>query len=497
MNNMKLSSFLPLIEKYILSKRIIEDVEISSLCEDSRSPYINKETLFFAIEGSKVDATKFIPDVVSKGCKTVITNKPIDFPGINLLIVENIRRVEAIMSKQFFNNPDEKLKILGVTGTKGKTTISYMMFNALRGIGMSGGLIGTIEYKINNYSIIAENTTPGPLYLYTLLDEITKNSGEFVSMEVSSHGLETDRVYGIKFDVGIFTNLSREHLDFHQTMDNYFNAKMKLFYQVKEYNPNGTVVVNIDTEWGKKAYELARALKLNTITCSIKEDADIVAKNITISIEGNNFLVDFRGKRYDFNTKMAGLHNVYNAICSLGAVVNVVGEDKIKEIINYIGNTTVKGRFEVLKSNRGFFVVVDYAHTPDSLEKTLETGRSFSPTRLTVVFGAGGDRDKGKRPMMGEVAVKIADKVIITSDNPRTEDPEQIILDILSGIPMEKRKKVQILEDRKEAINTALRDAIEGEIIIIAGKGHEDYQIIGTSKIHFSDIEEVITSKYF
>lgn len=495
---MKLFSLLAQIEEYVVFKRTVEDIDILSLCEDSRSSDINRNTLFFAIEGSKVDATKFIPDVIQKGCRTVISSKMADIrENINFVVVKNIRRVQAIISKKFFDNPDEKLKILGVTGTKGKTTVSYMTFNALRKIGMKGGLIGTIEYKINDFSIPAENTTPGPLHLYTFLNDIVSNSGEFVSMEVSSHGLETDRVYGLKFDVGIFTNLSREHLDFHQTMENYFEAKMKLFRQMKSNNPDGIAVINVDTEWGKKAYEIAKSLGLETITCSVAENADISAKDVIVSINGNEFSLHYKGKKYKARTRMAGLHNVYNAMCSLGAVISIAGEDRINELLGGIEDTTVKGRFQVLASNRGFFVVIDYAHTPDSLEKTLETGRSFSPTRLTVVFGAGGDRDRGKRPLMGEVASNLADKVIVTSDNPRTENPKSIIFDILQGIQGENIKKVKVIEDRREAINTALREAIEGELIIIAGKGHEEYQIIGSEKIPFSDYEEVVKSQHF
>ncbi len=493
---MKLSNILTLIENYIISKRIVEDTDIKSISENSEDYFIDKNTLFFAIEGSKVDATKFIPELISKGCKTFITNKNVDYEKVNVIVVNNVRRVEAIVAKNFFRKPDEKIKVIGVTGTKGKTTISYMVFNALQGIGMKGGLIGTIEYRINDSSIVAENTTPGPLHLYTFLNDIVNNSGEFVSMEVSSHGLETDRVYGIKFDVGIFTNLSREHLDFHQTMENYFNAKMKLLYQIKELNPNGKIVINIDTEWGEKAHKISKEINLEAITCSLTKKADIVAKDITISLDGNRFIVEYQGKEYKFHTKMVGLHNVYNAMCALGAVLTL-RQDKIEEIIKHISQTTVKGRFEILKSNRGFFVVIDYAHTPDSLEKTLETGKSFSPEKLTVVFGAGGDRDKGKRPLMGEVASRIADKVIITSDNPRTENPYSIISDILNGIPDERKNKIKVIENRKEAIKTALKEAIKGEIIIIAGKGHEEYQIIGSEKIPFSDKEEVTKSEYF
>ncbi|MEN2997467.1 MAG: UDP-N-acetylmuramoyl-L-alanyl-D-glutamate--2,6-diaminopimelate ligase [Brevinematia bacterium] len=496
---MRLSKLLSLIREYVTYENISKDIEITDLCEDSRYSEINQNTLFFAIEGSKVDATKFIPELIERGCRTFIASKPVEISdkNINIVVVNNIRRVQAIVSKHFFGKPDEKLKVLGVTGTKGKTTISYMIFNALRGIGMKGGLIGTIEYKIDDSSIPAENTTPGPLQIYTLLSDIVNNSGEFVSMEVSSHGLETERVYGVKFDVGVFTNLSREHLDFHKDMESYFNAKMKLFHNIKLHNPEGTAVINIDTEWGNRAYEIAKNLGLRTITCSIKNTADIIARDITISIDGNRFTIECNGKSYKAKTKMAGLHNVYNAICSLGAVLSVADENKIPEVIEHIGETTVKGRFQVIKSNRGFFVAIDYAHTPDSLEKTLETGRTFSPTRLTVVFGAGGDRDRGKRPLMGEVAVKLADKVIITSDNPRTENPTNIIMDILSGISEDGMRKVKVIEDRRKAINTALKEAIEGELIIIAGKGHEEYQIIGTQKLHFSDIEEVTKSEYF
>ncbi|MCX8028744.1 MAG: UDP-N-acetylmuramoyl-L-alanyl-D-glutamate--2,6-diaminopimelate ligase [Brevinematales bacterium] len=496
---MKLKSLLKSVENFIINSHIVEDTEIKNLSEDSREDNINSNTLFFAIEGSKVDATKFIPELISRGCKTFITNKLINLENnnVNLIIVNNIRRVQAILSKEFFQHPDEKLRIIGVTGTKGKTTVSYMVFNALRGVGKNGGLIGTIEYRINDYSINADNTTPGPLYLFSLLNEIVNVNGEFVSMEVSSHGLETDRVYGLKFDAGIFTNLSREHLDFHQTMENYFNAKMKLFHQIKNTNPNGIAVINIDTDWGQKAYNVVKELGIRLITCGISKRADIMAKDVTISIDGNSFSLDCMGKKFSVRTNMVGIHNIYNALCSISALVGVFGDEKIEEYLHHIGKTTVPGRFQTVKSDKGFYVVIDYAHTPDSLEKTLETARSFSPKILTVVFGAGGDRDKGKRPLMGEIASRIADKVIITSDNPRTENPISIIDDIIQGIPENLSHKVRVVADRKIAIQTALKEAVEGEIIVVAGKGHETYQIIGTEKIHFSDYEEVISSQYF
>ncbi|MCS7298874.1 MAG: UDP-N-acetylmuramoyl-L-alanyl-D-glutamate--2,6-diaminopimelate ligase [Spirochaetia bacterium] len=495
---MKLSRILELVKDYVVKSNLTIDIDISSISEDSRDEIIDSNTLFFAIEGSKVDATKFIPSLIERGCKTFITSKDVGYyEGVNIIQVKSIRRVEAIVSKAFYNRPDDRLKVFGVTGTKGKTTVSYMMFNGLRALGMKGGLIGTIEYRINDYSMNAENTTPGPLHIFTLLDEIVKNSCEFVSMEVSSHGLETDRVYGLKFDAGIFTNLSREHLDFHQTMENYFNAKMKLFHLIKEFNPDGIAVINIDNEWGRKAYEITKSLGIKTLTCSTVVDADIRAKNITVSLDGNLFTVSYRGKEFSTHTKMVGLHNIHNAICSLGAIVGVIGDDNIELVLNGISETTVKGRFEILRSSRGFYVVIDYAHTPDALEKTLETARAFSPTRLTVVFGAGGDRDKGKRPIMGQISANIADKVIVTSDNPRTENPFSIINDIIKGIPSDRIQKTKVIADRRKAIQVALKEAVEGEIIVIAGKGHETYQIIGEEKIHFSDYEEVVGSSYF
>ncbi|MGC8766201.1 MAG: UDP-N-acetylmuramoyl-L-alanyl-D-glutamate--2,6-diaminopimelate ligase [Brevinematia bacterium] len=494
---MTLNQLLNLIGDYILEKNIYKNSEISHLSEDSRDNNIGEKTLFFAIEGSNVDGTQFIPEVFKKGCRNFITSKKPNLEGANFIVVRDIRKVQAIISKHFFNKPDESMKIIGITGTKGKTTISYMVYNALEKAGLKSTLIGTIEYRINNKSIPANNTTPGPLEIYSLLYEAQKSGTEFVSMEVSSHGLELGRVYGMRFEVGAFTNLSREHLDFHKTMENYFNSKMKLFYQIKELNPSGTVIINIDNEWGEKAYQIAKELKLNSILCSLSNKAGVFAENINISIEGNTFDLIYKGKKYKFNTKTVGIHNIYNAMIAFGCCVNLVDEDKIALIVEGINETKVKGRFEVLKSNRGFYVVIDYAHTHESLEKTLETARSFNPAKLTVVFGAGGNRDKGKRPLMGEVSTRLADKVIITTDNPRNENPRDIINDIIAGIPSDRINKIITIEDRKMAINEALRLAISGEIIVIAGKGHEDYQIIGNQKLHFSDIEEVYKSKYF
>jgi len=496
---MKLSELAEGLDDFVLRKQFLDDsIEILHISEDSRDEMIDSKTLFFAIQGSSVDATKFIPELINRGCRTFITNKEISVEGVNLLVVRDIRKVEALVSKKFFGDPASKLKVIGVTGTKGKTTISYMVYNALRNVGIDGGLIGTIEYRVGGTSMPAPNTTPSPLQLYSLLNDVVGSGGKFVSMEVSSHALVMDRVFGLKFDVAGFTNLSREHLDFHKTMEEYFNAKMLLFKQLKETNPDGYAVINIDNDWGRKAYEFAKSLGIETLTCSIeRDDADVRAKNISISIGGTTLKFIVEGREFKANLVMPGLHNVYNAMMALAMAMKAIENPKIDALVDGISKTEVKGRFQVLRSNRGFYVVVDYAHTPDSLEKTLTTARSFNPKRLTVVFGAGGDRDKGKRPMMGEIASKLADRVIITNDNPRTENPLGIINDILSGIDKENMRKVIVIEDRALAINEALKLAVEGEIIVIAGKGHEDYQIIGSEKIHFSDIEEVMKSKYF
>jgi len=496
---MELRKLLEGLDDFVLKRQLLDDsIEILHLSEDSRDEMIDGNTLFFAIQGSSVDATKFIHELINKGCRTFVTNKDISIEGVNLLVVRDIRKVEALVSKRFFNDPALKLKVIGVTGTKGKTTISYMVYNALRNVGIDGGLIGTIEYKVGGTSMPAPNTTPSPLQLYSILNDVVGSGGKFVSMEVSSHALVMDRIFGLRFDVVGFTNLSREHLDFHKTMEEYFSAKMLLFRQLKETNPDGYAVINIDNEWGVRAYEFAKSLGIKILTCSIeRDDADVRAKNISISINGTTLKFLVEGREFKAKLIMPGLHNVYNSMMALAMSMKVLENPEIEALIDGISRTEVKGRFQVLRSNRGFYVVIDYAHTPDSLEKTLTTARSFNPKRLTVVFGAGGDRDRGKRPMMGEIASKLADKVVITNDNPRTEDPLKIIYDIISGIGEENMKKVIVIEDRALAINEVLKSAIEGEIIVIAGKGHEDYQIIGSEKIHFSDIEEVMKSKYF
>jgi UDP-N-acetylmuramoyl-L-alanyl-D-glutamate--2,6-diaminopimelate ligase len=495
---MELRKLLEGIDEFIVRSNIVENTNISHISEDSRDEMIDENALFFAIEGSSVDATKFIPDLIKKGCKSFVTNKNISIEGVNLLVVKEIRKVQALISKNFFNDPTSRIKVIGITGTKGKTTISYMVYNALKNVGMNGGLIGTIEYKVGGTSMPAVNTTPSPLQIYSLFNDIVNNGGEFVSMEVSSHALAMDRVFGIKFDVVGFTNLSREHLDFHKTMEEYFNAKMLLFKQLKEMNPDGYAIINIDTDWGQKAYKVAKSLGISAVTCSMeRDDAYIRAKDINVSIDGTTLKFLVEDKDFKAKLKMTGIHNVYNAMMALAMSLKASEIQDVEKLIKGISNTTVDGRFQVLKSKRGFYVIVDYAHTPDSLEKTLTTARSFNPTKLTVVFGAGGDRDKGKRPMMGEIASKLADRIILTNDNPRTENPIRIIDDILSGIDKENFEKVLINEDRASAINEALKGATEGEIIVIAGKGHENYQIVGMEKIHFSDIEEVKKSRYF
>ncbi len=496
---MRISEVLDLIRPYVLKHFVQSDDIIENISKDSRDVFINDKTLFLAIVGFSTDATIFLPEVLSKGCRNIVTDKDIVVYGANTIVVNNIRRVEAILANSLFGYPSKDLKVIGVTGTKGKTTISHMVYNAISNCGIKGSLIGTINYRITDMVMESINTTPGAIEINSLMADTKSLGGEFVSMEVSSHSLELDRVYGIKFDVGVFSNLSHEHLDFHKTMENYFRSKLKLFDLIREFNPEGTAVINIDEDYGAMANEYARSLGINVFTCSLEKKADLTVRDVSISVEGSSFDILYRGQSYHFDIKMVGLHNVVNAMLSFGAVMALrdILNISMDKVVEGISNTTVKGRFQVLKSNRGYYVVVDYAHTPDSLQKTLETARSFNPKRLTVVFGAGGDRDKSKRPLMGEVSAKLADRIIVTSDNPRTENPLKIISDILEGIVRVRKNGFKVIEDRRTAINEALKDSIPGEIVVIAGKGHEEYQIIGNEKIHFSDLEEVLKSKYF
>lgn len=455
------------------------DMEIAGVSYDSRNT--TKGDLFVAVVGYASDGHKYIDSAVQKGAECVLCQTA---PQNNIpyVLTEDTRKGLALVSAHYFGDPAKKMKIVGVTGTNGKTTTTSLIKDILEKIGNEQvGLIGTNCNMIGGKIVSTERTTPESYELQKLFKEMLDANCKYVVMEVSSHALYLSRVYGIDFEVGIFTNLTRDHLDFHKTMEEYGKAKALLFKQSKKS------VINIDDEY---APIMAAAAEKEVYTYSAaKNDADLTAKNIDMKADGVTFCALEIGKLEKVKLGIPGEFSVYNALAAISAVVNL--GFKLEDVCRMLSECHgVKGRAEVVPTGRNFTVIIDYAHTPDALENILKTVRGFAKGRLIVLFGCGGDRDKTKRPLMGRIGVELSDFAVITSDNPRTENPSDIIDDILNGIK-DKEKAYTVIENRREAIGWVLKNAKEDDIIVLAGKGHEDYQIIGKEKHHFDEREVV------
>ncbi|GAA0723963.1 UDP-N-acetylmuramoyl-L-alanyl-D-glutamate--2,6-diaminopimelate ligase [Clostridium malenominatum] len=454
------------------------------------SKNVEKGSLFIAIEGYSTDGHRYIKSAIEKGAKIIICSKDIEeIDGdYTLLKVQNGRRALAILSSNYFNNPKEQLKIIGVTGTNGKTTSTFMIKSILEEAGYKVGLLGTISNYIGDKRIPAERTTPESLEMHKLFKDMVDEGVQYCVMEVSSHSLYLDRVYGIEFEEGIFTNLTQDHLDFHKTFDNYYEAKFILFQNSKKS------IINTDDEYGKK---LLKDIANESLTYSTMEDSNLKAYNIKMHSRGIKFSVDYKDEKEEIDIHIPGRYNISNA---LGAMLACLNEGiSLNAVKNGLENLSgVPGRCEIVTKNYnlGYDVIVDYAHTPDGLDNILKTAREFTKGRLISIFGCGGDRDKTKRPIMGNIGTELSDVAIITSDNPRTEEPLMIIEDILKGI---KKDNYIVVENRREAIKTAMGMAREGDVIVLAGKGHEDYQILKDKTIHFDErevVKEIIEELY-
>ncbi|MBQ4040382.1 MAG: UDP-N-acetylmuramoyl-L-alanyl-D-glutamate--2,6-diaminopimelate ligase [Oscillospiraceae bacterium] len=473
---MKLRDILKDIE--IIETNADLDTEITSVEADSRK--VTEGALFVAVVGYESDGHRFIPIALSKGAACVLCqNKPEgDVPYVQ---VANTRKGLAKASANYFGRPSEKMKIVGVTGTNGKTTTtSIIKFLIEKCTGAKVGLIGTNGNMIGSRFIDTERTTPESNELQALFAQMYGEGCQYVVMEVSSHALYLDRVYGVEFDVGCFTNLTEDHLDFHKTMEEYGKAKAILFERCKIGS------INIDDAYGALIAENA---KCPLVKCSVNKDAEMRAENIALSDIGVEFDLCNGGKAYPTVLNIPGMFSVYNAMTALSAV-SALGID-IGEAVKYIaGFGGVMGRAEVVPTGRDFTVIIDYAHTPDALENIIKTVRGFAKGRVVTLFGCGGDRDALKRPIMGKIAAELSDFVIVTSDNPRTEVPMDIINDILVGLEGTKTPYT-VIENRREAIGWAVHNAQSRDIIILAGKGHETYQIIGKEKSHFDEREIV------
>lgn len=449
------------------------DVEICDICYDSRK--VKPGSLFVAIKGFKSDGHRFIDKAIELGAVFVAGEDDVDLE--NYVKVESSRRFLAEASAAFFANPADKMKIVGITGTNGKTTTSYLIKQILELKGHKCGLIGTNQILIGNEAVDSERTTPESRELHELFHKMYEKGAEYVVMEVSSHSLELDRVYGIKFEVGIFTNLTQDHLDFHKTMDNYAKAKAKLFAMSEKS------VINADDPYAAVMKESAK----NAVTYAIEKKADFVAKNIKLRERGIAFDLCCKAFTRMVRLGIPGRFSVYNALAAAcGALMLGMGvEDVEKGLVIARG---VKGRLEVVPTLTDYTVIIDYAHTPDGLENVIKAVRGFAKGRVITLFGCGGDRDSTKRPIMGKIAEELSDFVFVTSDNPRGENPADIMKDIVLGM---KKDNYIAIESRREAICAALDFAKEGDVVILAGKGHETYQIFKDETVHFDEREVV------
>jgi UDP-N-acetylmuramoyl-L-alanyl-D-glutamate--2,6-diaminopimelate ligase len=456
------------------------EIEIRGLEYDSRR--VKEGFLFFAFRGSRADGRQFAEAALASGAVAVVSESPVPegFPA-PWLQIEHGRRALALASRNFYCRPDERLALTGITGTNGKTTTSYLLDSVLRAAGRTTALIGTIEYHLAGRVLPAVNTTPESLDLVRLFVDLEKAHGTHVTMEVSSHALELGRVYGLHFHTAVFTNLTRDHLDFHGTMDAYFAAKKKLFEGAGAPPPRAAVL-NRDDEYART---LNPAGETDVYWYGLGQDATLRARNISSGFDGLRFEAQFRKIRIPINSPLIGKINVYNILAACGAALSF-GIDAETIARGIADLQAVPGRFERINEGQPFTVVVDYAHTDDALRNVIAVARGLEPKRVITLFGCGGDRDRTKRPLMGRAAAEGSDLVVLTSDNPRSEDPIAIMNDALVGI--QRIDVPRIIEpDRAAAIARAIQEAREGDIVILAGKGHEPYQILKDRTIPFDD----------
>ncbi len=458
------------------------DIDITSVTPDSR--LVKKGALFVAIPGTAKDGAQFIPQAIERGAAAIVSTTPTtDNRQPTTVLVENARAALSLIAANFFERPADQLSLVGVTGTSGKTTTTRMIESVFDASGEPVGLIGTIEYRAGDERLVSDRTTPDAALLQEWFAKMVHAGVKNAVMEVSSHALALDRTFGVHFAAAVFTNLSREHFDFHKDFEDYFAAKKKLFDQIDRTRQ--TAVVNIDDPYGRR---LADDLGKTALTFGRDANADIhPAPGFAITVEGLHGTVVTPRGTIRVESSLLGLPNLYNWMGAIGAAL-VVGMP-IATIEAGIRNLqSVRGRFERVGTGAGPTVIVDYAHKPDAMEKLLLAVREVAgERRIWIVFGCGGDRDRGKRPQMGEIAARLGDEVIVTSDNPRNEDPQAIIDEITKGMAGQRFREIA---DRRAAIRDAIDHAGAEDVIVIAGKGHETYQVTGDQVVHFDDREE-------
>jgi len=479
-NRVKLAKLLTGIEYRSIIDVAKVDADIKRIISNSHDA--QKGDLFVAIKGGHFDGHNFLNYISSKGVEIAIVQEAgLSRDGLVQVKVNDTRRALSILARNFYKDPSKDINLIGITGTNGKTTVSYILESIFRGAGLNTGRIGTISYKIGKDVIDAKHTTPDTLILNELLHRLVKQSVPYCVMEVSSHGLDQRRAEDVNFKAAVFTNLTHEHLDYHKTLDAYLKTKLKLFESLVD---GSYAVINKDSAYFD---DLICRIDVDTVTYGIKKDSDVIAKDLKYGLNESRFTISTPRGSFDVKTSLIGRHNVYNILAASSVAINEeISLDMIKKGIEALGE--VPGRMEPIKCGQDFSVFVDYAHTEDALKNALGTLRKLTKNKIILVFGCGGDRDKAKRPEMGKVAAKLADFTIITSDNPRSEDPVEIAEEIEKGF-RGISKKYTIVLDRFEAIKKSLLAADEDVIVLIAGKGHEQKQIFKSEIVSFDDRE--------
>src|SRR6476619_2440859 len=477
---------LKVLARAITPRRVIGslDREVEGIAYDSRRAQSN--TLFVAIRGEKSDGHQFVDQAIEQGASVIVAEREIVSPRATCLVVDDSRGALADLSAAFYGRPAQKLKMAAVTGTNGKTTTTFLIKHICEKAGVRCGLLGTVQYEIGDRILPAIRTTPEALDIQELLAQIVNAGGRAAAMEVSSHALAQERTRGIEWDVAVFTNLTQDHLDFHGTMENYFEAKAKLFLQLASQpkKKRASAVINIDDRYGEKLLDRI-AGKSPVITYGLGLHADFRASNYRTEFAGTSYQLDARGRSYLVRVPLIGRFNVANSMAALAAAT-ALGVNLRDGVLSLARAPQVPGRLELVPAKRQFQIFVDYAHTDDALRNVLKTLRELTPRKLIVVFGCGGDRDRTKRPLMGRVVDQNADFGIITSDNPRKEDPDAIIAEVEQGFRSDHYEKIT---DRAKAIGRAIELAQPRDIVLIAGKGHEAYQEFADHTVPFDDLQ--------
>jgi UDP-N-acetylmuramoyl-L-alanyl-D-glutamate--2,6-diaminopimelate ligase len=479
---MKLKKLLSEIPDLLLKGP--KETEITGVASNSK--LVSPGNLFVARRGDAYDGVAFIPEAISAGAKAILTDiyDPA-YRSISQIICEDVRKAEAQLAASFYGYPSEQLFLVGITGTSGKTTVSHLVKHLLDHFKGPSGLIGTIQYQVGNVSYPASHTTPDVVRCHKMLREMVDHGLRSAVLEVTSHALDQGRVDLLEFDYGIFTNLSQEHLDYHKDMEAYAACKRMLFTKLAQGNKREKVAItNADSPW---SVPLIKGLQLPTMTYGMEASADLRANNLQLDPKGSCFNVCFQGRENEAKISLPGKFNVYNALAAISVCLcNQIPLDEILEVLRRV--PPVPGRMDKVPNDKGIHVFVDYAHKPDALAKVLECLKEMPHRKLITVFGCGGDRDRNKRPMMAAICEHYSDITVITSDNPRSEDPQAIIREIIQGF---ESNNYRVEVDRKKAIWSALDEAREGDIVLIAGKGHEKTQIFAQQTIVFDDKEIV------